>query len=402
MALILDENNVVEENAFLFEERLKSPVARFTDKNYILTDYFHIINGETTADPGWNDIEEILGERSPVRFQVIHDFPMSLSEPININTTETDVGLDGEYTSTATTFPTTITPLENDHFIIKQLNDSYIFRIIEVKKDAAMADGFHEITFLLEYIDTEKEKDLEKQTTTKTTCLPANIGSNEKCIIEDSYHEELREINKMYTTMVDNYVTFFYNEKHNCLLGDWENGMKLFDPFQQEFCHKHHLFRAKNQLDNIVLTEQFEDPRRRIKYENSIYRFVETKNMGKLSTFPFITFLGMNNKQTSFARWYDKKVMVCDIIANMPQDAYTMLSQETTDIIRMNYPTESKYLKFIANYFHKDTINLSEVDLTLGEELLVLRESNLEVFLFTPIILYIIRQIEADFMARRK
>ena len=86
----------------------------------------------------------------------------------------------------------------------------------------------------------------------------------------------------------------------------------------------------------------------------------------------------------------------------MDPESPTLLSQDSEDTIRMNYPTDSKYLRLISNYIHREEMSIQEIDLTLGDELLVLRDSNLEVFFFTPIIMYIIRDIIDKFMKRKK
>lgn len=400
MSVIINEKKMLTDNMFEYENRVKSPVVRFLDKTYTPVEYFHIKNNETTADPGYRDVEEILGERSPFRFQVIHDLPIYGLEAMVLNLSETDVGLDSSYEGEGTILPGTVAPLENDYFIIKVLKDDYIFRITEVQYDTIMPDNFYKISFILDYIDAEKREDLERQTTKKTTFIPDNIGTSERCIIEDDYYEDLRKIDAMYNEMVENYITFFYNKKYNCLLGDWEGG-KIFDPLQREFIHKHQLLHVKNQIDGVVLNELFTDQRRKLKYEQSIYRFMELKNLKKLTRFPFCTFKGTNNRQTPFSRWNDNLVKILDIEAKMEPEVHTLLSQNAFDVIKMNLPTESKYLRFIGSYIHRD-MELGDIDLSLGDELLILQESNVEVFFFTPIILYIIRDIVRKFMESDK
>ena len=66
----------------------------------------------------------------------------------------------------------------------------------------------------------------------------------------------------------------------------------------------------------------------------------------------------------------------------------------------MNAPTDSKYVRLLQRYMRKEELELSDIDLSLGEELLYLNDANLEVFFFTPIILYIIKEIVKDFLKR--
>lgn len=398
MSIIVNEQKMLTENMFEYEDRVKSPLNKYIDKTFTPVEYFHIRNNDTTTDGGWIDVEEILGDRSPVRFQVIHDLPIAGIENITINLSETDIGLDGSYEGEGIILPGTVVPLQNDFFIIRILKDKYIFRVTEVQYDTIMPDNFYKISFVLDNIDAGKQEDLVKQTVRKTTCLIDNIGTSERCIIEDDYYDDIRKINNMYSEMLNDYITFFYNNKYNCLLGDWGDGYKIYDPLQREFIHNNGLFKVKKQIDTIVFNELFIDPRRKIKYENSIYRFIELRDTRKLTQFPYYVFRGTNNKQTPFSRWNDKNVFILDIQANMGDNPNVLLSQESVNTIKMNYPTNSKYLKLISNYIHRDEINISEIDLSLGEELLMLSDSNLEVFIFTPIILYILRSIVNKFM----
>lgn len=398
MAVIIDEQKMLTENMFNYEDRVKSSLSRFSDKTFTPVDYYHIDNNGTTMDGGFGDAENILGARSPIKFQEIKNFPLYLNDAINLDISESEVGLDSSYSSEATILPGTIVPLPNDYFILKQLKDSYVFRVTETQSDIIMPDNYYKINFELEFIDSEKQEDLKKQTSDAFTCMIENIGTSEKCIIEDSQYNDFRRVLNMYIEMVDTYTTFFYNERYNCLLGDWENNMRIFDPLQTEFIRTHQLFTVKKQLDNLVLNDQFSDARRKIKYENSIYRFIELRDIKKLSRFPFCVFNGTNNKQTGFSRWQDRNIKILDIQAQMDPNTYTMLSDESEAIIRLNLPTTSKYLSLISQYIRDPDIKMSDIDLTLPDVLLTLNTANLEVFFFTPIILYILKDTMKRYM----
>lgn len=403
MALRIDEKKMVEDNMFGYEERVKSPLSRFSNKTFTPVDYHHINNVETTADEGFGDVENILGERSPIRFQVIHDLPLYGLEAINLDFNDGDVGLDNEYSGEAVLLPGTIKPLQNDFFVLPQLkNTNFIFRVTEVQQDGIMADNYYKLSFRLEFNDESKTNDLERQTTEKFTCLLENIGTDERCIIEEDYFEDVKKIDKMYASMLETYLTLFYNKRYNCLLADYKNGTRIYDPFQTEFIMKHELFKLKNQLDNVVFTEQFADPKRKLKYERTIYRFIETKDLGRLTLFPFCTFLGINNRASAFFHWHDINVKVLDIQSDMPQDSDKLLTQDAYDIINMNYPTDSLYLSLIAKYMRNDNMALNDISLDLEEPMLASLDANAEIFFYTPIIMYIIKDVVHNFMLRKK
>lgn len=394
MATQISEQKMIDESLLLYEERLKSPIRRFTDKTFMPVTYFHINSKDTTSDFGFNDVAEIIGSDSPIKYQKILNFPLYDMEALNLQLDQGDQGLDSTFESQATVMAGTIIPLQNDFFMINHLKDPYIFRIKSVEYDTVTSAPCYKIEYALEYIDTEKEEQLNEQTKSEFTCILENIGTDERCIIEQSENERLKKIDAMYDEIADAYITFYYNERYNCLLGDFGNGMKIFDPFMIEFINEHKLFSKKNRIDNLVMTEQFGDPRRRIKYQKTIYRFFELQDLSKLSTFDYIVFRGTTNPETAFSRWLDDSVVILDI----PKDItavtrFSIMDTKFAECIRVNGPTDSKYADLIQRFARKEEITIDEIDLSLSDELLSLDDANLEVFFFTPIILYIIKEV---------
>ena len=198
MPIKINEMNAINENAFIYEDRIKSPSARLLDTTQTYTNYFHINNNETTTDAGFIDVEEYLGNRSPVRFGKIENFPIYGLEQIVIQLQEDDIGLDGNYEGEAIILPGTIKPVQNDFFTIPILKDSYVFRVTDIQYDNVMPDNFYKITFKLEYIDSDYIKQLEEQTVDEYVCVLDNYGTEEKCIIEKSCFTKVKEIQNMY------------------------------------------------------------------------------------------------------------------------------------------------------------------------------------------------------------
>ena len=71
MAYFVNEQKMVEDSTFQFENRIKSPTARFLDTTPTFTTYYHIVNDKTTVDEGFKDVASIVGHRSPIRFDKI-------------------------------------------------------------------------------------------------------------------------------------------------------------------------------------------------------------------------------------------------------------------------------------------------------------------------------------------
>ena len=402
MGMFINEQRMIEDNLFKYEHRLKSPVSRFIEQTPTFVTYYHLNNDSTTVDDGFKDISSLIGFRSPLRFNKIESFPLYGIEQIVLSLQEMDQGLDTSYESEAIIVPGSIKPLPNDFFIIPFLKDPYLFRVTEINYDTIMPDNYYKIGFKLEYLEDEKVENIQKQVKEKYTCILQNIGTENNCIIELESKDVLDKIDAMYDDMASTYKALFYNDRHNCFLGEIGPGMYLYDPFQTQFINEHQIFNKKNDLTCLMLTDQFTDSKRRIKYEKSIYRFVERRNPNLVNNFAYDTFLGMDNHETTFHRWMEKNIYILDIPSVLSNDATNIFSNEFVLAIKSNGFVNSKYAEFIKKYCRgKEEMTIHDIPLDLNDELLYL-DGNMEVFFFTPIIMYMIQDIVNSFLKIKK
>ena len=62
------------------------------------------------------------------------------------------------------------------------------------------------------------------------------------------------------------------------------------------------------------------------------------------------------------------------------------------EAIKLNAPVESEYASFIQRYLRSEKLTIKDISMELDTELIYLNNS-IEVFFFTPFIMYIIRDI---------
>lgn len=397
MAMLINEKRMVDDTLFHYEQRFHSPLSRFIDKTPTFTTYFHIADDASTTSEGFNSIDDYLGDSSPIRYRRIENFPLYGLDQILLQIEDTDQGLDRSYEGEATLINSTITPCQNDMFMIPSLKDFYIFKVITVNSDHIMSDNYYRVGFALQYIDREKATWLNKQTVEKYNCVLENIGTEKKCLIRSDIYDKIGKLEEMYTNMVDIYISVFYNERYNCFLGELDGPCTLlYDPFQVEFMLRHDLMNQKNRLDVIVPTEHFTDSKRRLKYERSIYRFFERRDLSLISNFKYNTFQGVNNPETAFAHYVDNTVFIVDIPQSkyIPECANQIFSDDFVAAVKVNGPVETRYGKLLKDYIRNDEMTIDDVPLDLMEELLSLN-ADIEIFFLVPIMLYIIRTLIA-------
>lgn len=394
MAIKINEQRMVDQNAFLYEERLKSPIRRFIDKTFVNAKYWNIKSTDTTVDKGFGDVGEILGKDSPIRYSKIDNLPIYGLDQIILQLDNQEQGLDSSFESECVIMADTITPYQNDFFMIQHLKESYIFRVTQVGYDNLASKTAYKVNFVLEYIDNTKVDDLDRQTVSEFTCVLENIGTSERAVIEKPLKEKIDKIDAMYDEIVQIYISLFYNERYNCLLAEFENIYKLYDPLLEQFITQHRLFTAKNQIDGLVLNLPFGDMKRKLKYERSIYRCIETRDVRRLSNFKYTTFPGVNNVQTPFYRWLDDTVMIADIKEDMnPLNIHEIFTDEMTDIIKMNGFCDDPVINLLKRFIRNEEVDLADIDIDIVGYILGYTNANLQLFFFIPLVLYIIKYV---------
>ena len=394
MSTFINERRMVDDTLFNYEKKFHSPLSRFIDKTPIFSTWFHIADDASTTDMGFNDVDDLLGVTSPLRYKKIEHLPVYGLDRFVLQIEDTDQGLDRDYEGSLTLINSTIVPLQNDMFMLPSLKDFYIFRVIAVHSDHIMTDNYYSVDFKLEYIDREKATWLNKQTVERYYCNLENIGTERKCIIRSDIYEKIQDVERMYNILADTYRSVFYSERYNCFLGEYGGPCALlYDPFQVEFIIEHDIFNQKGQLDVIIPTMHFKDSLRKLKYERSVYRFFERRDLRLLSNFAFNVFPGANNPETGFARYYDCSVYVLDIPdpQQLNPNAVQIFSDEFVSVMKLNGKAETRYGQLLIDYIRKEDFSLDDIPLNLEDELFTLN-ANMEIFFFTPIILYIIRR----------
>ena len=233
MSTFINERRMVDDTLFNYEKKFHSPLSRFIDKTPIFSTWFHIADDASTTDMGFNDVDDLLGVTSPLRYKKIEHLPVYGLDRFVLQIEDTDQGLDRDYEGSLTLINSTIVPLQNDMFMLPSLKDFYIFRVIAVHSDHIMTDNYYSVDFKLEYIDREKATWLNKQTVERYYCNLENIGTERKCIIRSDIYEKIRDVERMYNILADTYRSVFYSERYNCFLGEYGGPCALlYDPFQ--------------------------------------------------------------------------------------------------------------------------------------------------------------------------
>ena len=224
----------------------------------VLVTYYNLDTNISTTELGSGTYDKRLGENSPLRFNKILDFPVyGLKEIIptkdQLDGGLVDITVDN---SEVIILPNSIKPNPLDHFVYHFLDGrSITFRVVDIEYSSIKSNNYYKLSISLADInDDSTEGRLEDQTIkTYKTCLNI-IGTNERCVVEDTVFETIESIEKIRKEMIQIYLDTFYEKKYNALVfRGHSGGYPLFDPYLTKFIIKNNVLDKSYSGDYIVL-----------------------------------------------------------------------------------------------------------------------------------------------------
>lgn len=419
--LIYDENSLVDEQMYKYDKFLHSRINKYTGDGRTLVTYYNINDDLTTDSLGMGLEYQVLGDNSPLRYNRIKQMillgfsPLSPEESKLSDTQVKNYNLSGD----AFVIPGTIMPKENDFFIVNHLNMNHLFRVISVTQDGLNTDGSYKISYML-YSTTDADiQKLGRQVVRDFVMDLKTIGGTDMTPVIGVEDYELRSrLIKMVNDMIANYIAQFYDPRHNCFVLHL-NGQNLFDACGHMFMARHGIMMMDDATKNIVLAEnKVKVSGMPILYEKSPYKWIERDApIRYLQQFKYRLVSSDEFTDSSFHN-YGTEVDVM-----IPGDAWCASPTceyyfpfEVTDIFeqacdirkcsecdcmccpeRHQCITHYKmhrydYISIIHDFIHGKLRSIHDLSLYTGDQLFDLSMSK-EVYLWTPIIIYIIKQV---------
>ena len=274
MGFKFDEKLLVNNNIFKYEDKLNSAFTRFLETTPTYVTYYNINSVESTVDLGFSNVDMILGSESPIRYSEVKNLPIYGMEAIQLDIDESDEGMDSSYDGELIILPDTITPYPDDFFILEHKGYNFLFRVTAVNYDTIKSNNFYKISFTIKYVTEEDSKKILNQVTEKFTCIVGNIGTEDRCIIEDGVYELLQRMKYLYSEICERYKMFFYNKKYNVIMYyDAEEMLGIYDRYVNMFIKKHGLF-----YDNSLF-KVFEARKKIKRYPYNNFKIQEIKNI---------------------------------------------------------------------------------------------------------------------------
>ena len=396
--LIFDESTMINGNIFKFENRLQSHVNKYIENGAVLVTYYAQDENASTTDRGFQDIEDLFGNRSPLRFNEIKNFPLygfGQANPENTDEQQVeDINVEGD----CVVLPSTIVPKQYDCFIVNHIKMVQLFQITNVAYDSMKVDGYYKIHYRLYSTSKETIQGIQNRLVTATYHTDLNaIGSNVNPIIKEDDFILRGKIQQMIGQMIDAYKSLFYNERHNCFLyRDYDLGMDVFDMCGNEFMAKHGLMNYANSSKVVVLNNKINDQQFPIRYRNSVYNWMEIGAPQRLlRKFEFYLCESNAYPYSSFERWNESVLIMHPLATNEVgtiSDTYSFFDDNQFRTLMDVKEPYSDYEKLIWKYVNKTDLSINDISLYTADALLS-SVRNKDIYLYTPIIIYIMREI---------
>ena len=420
-SLIYDEESLIENQVYKYDQYLHNRINKYVGEGRTICTYFNINDDETSASFGMETHYQILGTNSPLRYNRIEKFPIIGFSPLSPEDTvasETDVrnySLSGELYI----IPGTVQPKENDFFIINHINMNHLFRITQVTPDGLNQDGYYKCMYSLFSTNPNEIEWVFKQTVKEFVTDLKTIGGDDLVpVIGKEDYEYRNRMIKLVNDMVETYTARFYDKTHNCYLLHL-NGRTLFDLCANMFMAKHGLMINDDACGNIVLNpNKIRRPDMDDLYQKSPYKWIERDApLRYLDTFKYYIRKGYDFPDSSFALYgTDVDIMIpsnpwcrspeCDDY--FPIEVMNILENETDmrpcgecdckccskreTCVRHYQLKRFDYISIIHDFIHGKLKTLEQLSLYTGDQLFDYSLSE-EVYLWTPIVIYIIKYI---------
>lgn len=418
--LIYDEKALVENQMYKYDKYLHSRINKYTGSTRTLVDYWNINDANSTTSLGMGTHYQILGPDSPLRYDFISNMVLMAFTPLNpedsqaSQTSVRNYALSGE----AFVIPGTIMPKENDFFKVKHLNMEHVFRVTQVIQDGLTTDGSYKILYSLFSTNPKEICNLERQTVNHMIMDLQTIGGSDLTpVIGKEDYEHRSQLIRMVDDMVENYISRFYDYKHNCFLLHL-NGRTLFDLCGHYFMARTGIMISDNKTKNVVLT----DNKIRVSemdylYQKSPYKWIERDApLRYLETFKYHIVKSWGYPDSSFALYGDEVDIMYphESWCNMkyeglyfPMPVYDVLAAEDDcrcccecqcvqcpqrdHCCRDQKLKRRDYVSLIHDYIHGKITSINDLSLYIGDQLFDNSMSE-QIYLWTPMIIYIIKQ----------
>lgn len=407
MGYLANSNSLVNNTTELLDEILgsKSSIMVTGMGEPVLGTWYNMNDSLSTADNGTGTVDAIIGKDSPFRYNKIENIPIYnvMKDLQNLEMVMDDNGMmDMQVEIEPVLLPNTIIPGPYDYFEYTYGNGRNVFfRVNDVKIVTSRSNGFYKVPMHLVDIDSEDyPTGIEEITVKEFKVRLDNVGSNEKCIVENKVYEDIEELDKLLSYVVSDYVdTFFVRRYNSFILRGFNDKFTIFDPYLTKFILKHTILNYYDEIIQPVVMEQ--DDLFKSEYNKTVFRAVELKDISRLKQVQYDLNNFSKKYSNPFDYWGEEMVYITKVYEETgikyPNNNY----MDYSFLYNIDHIEESNSVSLMENivirYFKRDNMNKF---LSMNEirklKMLLEPEYSEYYFYMVPIILYILIEYKKE------
>lgn len=215
MATVLSDTRNFKATQAAFLKQSLEDYSTFLNALPLLVNYYSKNFFASTHDVNLRTVQEILGTDSPVKFNLIKNFPfykatnLSDADPDESD----DVGTEANVEGTALIPPTSVQPREDDLFTIPWYgHKTAVFRVSKVTRSNIRGRAFYTVNYYL-YKTFADIEDLKKQVERNYEVVGSPSSANKSAIIAEDKAELVFEIQKKVDSLVEDVSAMFYDRR---------------------------------------------------------------------------------------------------------------------------------------------------------------------------------------------
>ena len=255
---------------------LQNTYYKFSDQPPTPVEYFHIDKNASTLDEGSKLSYQTIGQDSPIRFNLIHNFMIyGVDTPMSMNWQNDDFGLEASrIEGDATILPNTIIPYPDDRFIISYLKEPIMFEVTHAEPDT-LEDGTN--AWKISYRSSSAvNKLIYNQVIAEFDFILSNVGTDSMCVLKSDVKSFIEEADATLIMLKQYFKRLFYNKRVQTFIYPYKDDL-FYDPYMIEFLKKNRLLEGDGEY--IYIQHQTDlDPLFPLQYKKTIMHCIEKKD----------------------------------------------------------------------------------------------------------------------------
>ena len=261
--------------------------SKFLNLTPTFVTYYALNQVMSRTDTGTGTVASERGYNSPLRYNKIKGLPVynipTLTPDINYDETGMDVDLD---LSDITLLPNTVKPTVPEFMIVDIPNSDVkaLFRVNSFRYNTIQSNDFVNISLDLKEIGPDVEKSLEPLVVKTYYTIFDNIGTEDKCFIEEESINKVNQLATFINETIDLYQDMYWDETvGGYLIHSTENFSKvIYDVYLTKFINDTNLLPHPATTLTTLPYLDYVAPGSNTMYKRSIFEAILSKNKRKL------------------------------------------------------------------------------------------------------------------------